>query len=146
MALLSCTTLRLAPTSRSSGRHSRTTCAAHERVSHQVIKIERPEVGQCEDENPRHPSGAVASRRQALQRACLTVAAATITGAPWLWQPIPASAAEGLLAEESETVELPKGERWQEPDSGPERQRSLNRHSVLDAPHRPSMLGEWEWD
>lgn len=116
MVLLSSTTLRLAPNSRSSTsrRHPRTTCAALERLSHQVIKIERPKVDQCEDENPNHPAPAVASRRQALQRACLTVAAATVTVAPWLWQPLQASAAEGLLAEESETVELPKGESWQE--------------------------------
>lgn len=113
MALLSSTTLRLALTSRSSisRRHPRTTCAAHERESHQLIKIERSSVDQCEYKSS-HPSGAVASRRQALQRACSTLAAATVTVAPWLWQPLQASAAEGLLADESETVELPQGKSW----------------------------------
>lgn len=109
MALHSSSSLRATTTSRSTVIRGRfkVSCTNIKSTTHQATTDPSASLSRCGDGSS-YP-GAVASRRHVLQ-ASLTVAAVAFTESGWLWQPPPASAVEGLLAEDVQSVEdLPKG-------------------------------------
>lgn len=109
MAIHSSSSLRATTTSRSTVIRGRfhVSCT-NIKATNLAITDQSASLSRSGDSSNSYP-GAVASRRHILQ-ASLSVAAVAFTESGWLWQPPPASAIAGLLAEEVQSVEeLPKG-------------------------------------